>query len=131
MRILHAALPEDWSAAHDSGSYDVSTRGVSLAEADFVHASTAAQLPGVLDRHYADVAEVDLLVIDLDRLDHEGATVRWEPVDGADDGPYPHVYGLIPTVAVVEVVRVSHDPGARWTLPDLTSYDLASGPVTP
>lgn len=128
MRILHAALPEDWSAAHDSGSYDVSTRGVTLAEADFVHASTAAQLPDVLARYYADVPAVDVLVVDLDRLDHEGATVRWEDVPGADDGPYPHVYGLIPVVAVADVVRVSHEPGAGWTLPDLSTYDLATGP---
>lgn len=128
MRILHAALPQDWASAHDSGSYDVSTRGVSLAEADFVHASTAAQLPGVLDRYYGDVSAVDLLVVDLDRLEHEGATVRWEDVPGADDGPYPHVYGLIPVVAVAEVVRVTHEPGAAWSLPDLSSYDLATGP---
>lgn len=128
MRILHVALPDDWSVARDSGSYDVSTRGVSLAEADFVHASTPTQLPGVLARYYADVPAVDLLVVDLDRLEHEGATVRWEAVQGADDGPYPHVYGLIPTVAVVDAVRVTHEPGAAWALPDLSSYDLATGP---
>lgn len=128
MRILHAAVPEDWSAARDSGSYDVSTRGVTAAEADFVHASTAAQLPGVLTRFYQDLPAVDVLVVDLDRLEHEGASVRWEPVPGADDGPYPHVYGLIPTVAVVDVVRVTHEPGQAWALPDLSSYDLATGP---
>lgn len=126
MRILHAALPEDWSAAHDSGSYDVSTRGVTIAEADFVHASTAAQLPGVLQRYYADVPAVDLLVLDVERLEHEGATIRWE--DGADDGPYPHVYGVIPTVAVAEVVRVTQDDGGAWQVPDLGAYDVATGP---
>lgn len=128
MRILHAAVPEDWSAARDSGSYDVSTRGVTAAEADFVHAATAAQLPGVLTRFYGDLPAVDVLVVDLDRLEHEGASVRWELVPGSDDGPYPHVYGLIPTVAVVDVVRVTHEPGRAWALPDLSSYDLATGP---
>lgn len=128
MRILHVALPVDWTTARESGSYDVSTRGVTLAEADFVHASTAAQLPGVLRRYYTDVPAVDLLVVDVDRLEHEGATVRWEQVDGADDGPYPHVYGLIPAVAVADVVRVAHEPGQAWWLPDLSSYDLATGP---
>lgn len=128
MRILHAALPEDWAAARESGSYDRSTRGVTVAEADFVHASTLAQLPGVLQRFYADVEAVDVLVVDVDRLEHEGATVRWEAVDGADDGPYPHVYGLVPAVAVVDAVRVTHTPGEPWALPDLSSYDLATGP---
>ena len=128
MRILHAALPEDWTAARESGSYDRSTRGVTVAEADFVHASTAAQLPGVLQRFYADVEAVDVLVIDVDRLEHEGATVRWEDVPDVDDGPYPHVYGLVPAVAVVDAVRVTHSPGDPWSLPDLSSYDLATGP---
>ena len=123
MRILHAALPEDWTAARESGSYDRSTRGVTVAEADFVHAST-----GVLQRFYGDVEAVDVLVIDVDRLEHEGATVRWEAVEGVDDGPYPHVYGLVPAVAVVDAVRVTHEPGGEWVLPPLSSYDLATGP---
>src|SRR6478672_4163556 len=112
MRILHAALPDDWSAAASEGSYDWSTRGVTLAEADFVHASTAAQLPGVLDRFFADVPEVDVLVMDVEMLEHEGAGVVWEDVPDAADGPYPHVYGVVPIQCVVEVVRVEHEPGA-------------------
>jgi glutathione S-transferase len=125
MRILHAALPDDWAAAAENGSYDVSTRGVTVVEADFIHCSTLDQLPGVLDRYYADVPAVDVLVLDLDRLDHEGATVRWEPAEG---GLYPHVYGVVPAVAVVEAVRVEHVPGQAWSVPDLSSYDVATGP---
>lgn len=128
MRILHAALPEDWVAAAENGSYDVSTRGVSVVEADFIHASTAAQLPGVLGRFYADVPAVDLLVLDVERLDHEGATIRWEDAGDAKDGPYPHVYGVISTAAVVDVVRLEHAPGEPWQLPDLSRYDVATGP---
>jgi glutathione S-transferase len=98
---------------------------VTVVEADFIHCSTLEQLPGVLDRYYADVPAVDVLVLDLDRLDHEGATVRWEPAEG---GLYPHVYGVVPAVAVVEAVRVEHVPGQAWSLPDLSSYDVATGP---
>ena len=126
MRILHAALPDDWQRARLDGSYDVSTRGRSLVEEGFIHASTLAQLPGVLDRFYADVPAVDVLVVDLDRLDHEGAQVLWEDVNGADDGPYPHVYGVIPVQTVVDVVRLGHSPGEPWPRPDIT--DVASGP---
>ena len=125
MRLLHAALPQDWAKALQNGSYDTSTRGVSLAEAGFVHGSTASQLPGVLARFYPDIPAVDLLVIDIDRLEHEGATVRWDPVAG--DGPYPHIYGVVPTVAVVQVLRVEHEAGGPWSVPDLSSYDLATG----
>lgn len=128
MRILHAALPQDWAKAHADGSYDVSTRGTSIVEADFVHASTVAQLPGVLDRFYSDVAAVDLLVLDVGCLEHEGASVVWESSHHVDDGPYPHVYGVVPVAAVVEVLRVVHEPGIGWALPDLSEYDVAAGP---
>src|SRR3954463_6023920 len=114
MRILHAALTRDWNKAREDGSYDVSTRGTSIVEADYVHASTAAQLPGVLDRFYDDVPAVDLLGRDVDRLEHEGASVVWENPHDVHDGPYPHVYGVVPVGAVVEVLRVEHQPGVGW-----------------
>ena len=125
MRILHVALPADWERAHDDGSYDVSTRGRSLVDEGFIHASTLAQVGGVLDTFYADVSAVDLLVVDLDLLDHEGASVAWEDVPGADR-PFPHVYGVIPAQTVVDVVRLTHEPGSPWTVPDIP--DVATGP---
>ena len=128
MRILHAALPRDWNKAREDGSYDVSTRGTSIVEADYVHASTAVQLPGVLDRFYSDVQEVDLLVLDVDRLEHEGASVVWENPHQVHDGPYPHVYGVVPVSAVVTAIRVEHVPGSGWQLPDLSELDVATGP---
>lgn len=128
MRILHAALPEDWSKACEDGSYDVSTRGTTIVEVDYVHASTATQLPGVLERYYSDLAAVDLLVLDCERLEHEGANVVWENPHSAPDGPYPHVYGVVPVAAVVEVLRVEHEPGVGWALPDLVEHDVATGP---
>lgn len=125
MRILHAALPHDWARAREDGSYDVSTRGRSLVDEGFIHASTLAQLPGVLDGFFADVAAVDLLVVDLDRLDHEGAQVVWEDVEGSST-PFPHVYGVIPAQTVVDVVRLEHEPGTSWRVPEVT--DVATGP---
>jgi glutathione S-transferase len=123
LRIAHVALPTDWERAEANGSYDVSTRGVSLAEADFVHAATASQLPGVLDAFYADVPDVVLLVIDVERLEHEGATVAWERVAGADE-PFPHVYGIVPISAVVDHIWMAHLPGDPWTIPDLTAHGI-------
>jgi uncharacterized protein (DUF952 family) len=123
LRIAHVALPQDWERAEANGSYDVSTRGVSLVEADFVHAATRSQLPGVLDSFYADVPDVLLLVLDVDRLEHEGASVVWEHVDGADE-PFPHVYGVVPVVAVVDRIRMAHLPGEPWTIPDLGVHGI-------
>ncbi len=125
MRILHAALPADWERARADGSYDVSTRGRTLVDEGFIHASTLAQLPGVLDGFYADVPAVDVLVIDLAKLDHEGANVVWENVPGTD-APFPHVYGVIPAQTVVDVVRLEHEPGTPWPAADIA--DVAPGP---
>jgi glutathione S-transferase len=124
MRILHVALPDDWARAVEDGSYDVSSRGVSLVDEGFVHASTLDQVAVVLDRYYADVAAVNILVVDLDRLDHEGAQVIWEQV--GDVGLFPHVYGVIPAQTVVDVVRLEHEPGQPW--PAVQVEDVATGP---
>jgi uncharacterized protein (DUF952 family) len=127
LRIVHVALPHDWERAEANGSYDVSTRGVSLVEADFVHAATASQLPAVLDTFYADVQDVVLLVLDVDRLEHEGASVVWEAVEGAD-GPFPHVYGVVPVVAVVDRIWMAHLAGEPWTMPDLSAHRILERP---
>src|SRR5882757_1867933 len=95
-RILHAALPADWAAARSAGSYAMSTRGSSLAAVGFIHASTERQLPGVLDFAYADLADLVLLVLDIEALEAAGSPVRWDDVPDAPD-PFPHVYGPVPT----------------------------------
>jgi uncharacterized protein (DUF952 family) len=96
MRIYHVATLADWKAAEETGSYTTSTYGRSLAEEGFIHAARHDQVPGVRDRYYADVTEPLLVLeIETDRLDAE---VRDEQVG---DEAYPHVYGPIPTSAVV------------------------------
>ncbi len=97
MHIFHIATQSDWDAAVRTGSYDTSTRGRSLAEEGFIHASTRDQVQPVFERYYADAPEpLVLLTIDVDRLT---APVRVEPVGEAT---YPHIYGPINTGAVVD-----------------------------
>ena len=98
--IYHAALPADWAAAQRSGTYTTSTRGRSLAEEGFIHASYEHQVADVLDRYYADVDELVLLVIDPDAI---GAPVVDEsPTGNPADERFPHIYGPIPLSAIVE-----------------------------
>ena len=97
-QIFHIATRGDWRAAVIRGSYDTSTRGRTLAEEGFIHASTREQVQPVFDRYYADAGEpLVLLTIDVDKLT---APVRDEQVG---DTTYPHIYGPINTEAVVEV----------------------------
>ena len=90
MRIFHIATATDWAAAQASGSYTTSTRGVSLADEGFIHASREDQWEGVRDRYYADVAEpLVLLAIDTDLLD---VPVVEEEVPGGET--FPHVTAI-------------------------------------
>jgi uncharacterized protein (DUF952 family) len=132
-RILHAALPADWAAARLAGRYAVSTRGSSLAEIGFIHASTERQLPGVLDFAYADLADLLLLVLDVEALEAVRSPVRWDDVPDAPE-PFPHIYGPVPASVVgqgnpiIAVLPLGRSPASRWRLPDLAAYNLATSP---
>ena len=113
--IFHMALPADWDAARRDDSYRISTRGMPLDEVGFIHCSRRRQLEGVANGFYGDVDEVVVLTIDPDRVDSD---VVWEqPAPGIDD-TFPHIYGPLPVVAVVESTRWRRGNGG-WTLDDL------------
>ena len=76
----------------------MSTRGRTLAEEGFIHASTAEQVPLVAGAYYRGVPDLVLLVIDTERV-RPGAPLRTVP--GQPD-PYPHIYGPLNLDAVVE-----------------------------
>jgi glutathione S-transferase len=96
--IYHIAAAADWAQARRDGQYTMSTRGRTLAEEGFIHASTAEQVPLVADAFYRDAPDLVLLVIDTERV---GSPIRYEQVPGQPD-PYPHIYGPLNLDAVVE-----------------------------
>ncbi|GAB3764438.1 glutathione S-transferase [Nocardioides ginsengisegetis] len=101
MRIYHVATLADWEAAQTSGAYTTSTRGVTLEQEGYIHASREDQWRGVYERYYADVTEpLVLLVVDTDLL--SSPVVEEVPAPGMTE-TYPHVYGPIDPAAVVEV----------------------------
>ncbi len=111
-RLLHLALRADWEAAGRTGSYTVSTRGRSLEDEGFIHASRDHQWEAVRDRYYADVTEpLVLLVIDPDRL---RAPVVDEVPEGGDEA-FPHIRGPINTDAVVQVIDLDEHGRVRPT----------------
>ncbi len=98
--IYHIALPQDWQAAQSSGVYTVSTRGRTLAEEGFIHASdNAEQVEAVRQFVYDDLDELVLLSIDESAL--QAPVVREVPPGGQQS--FPHIYGPLPVAAVVEV----------------------------
>jgi glutathione S-transferase len=105
MRIFHLATASDWAQAQSSGAYTTSTRGVTLEQEGYIHASRADQWQGVRDRFYADIHEpLVLLEIDTDLLDVP--VVEEPPAPGLME-TFPHIYGPLPPSAVVGVTPLS------------------------
>jgi uncharacterized protein (DUF952 family) len=111
MFIYHIATAADWERARRDGRYTMSTRGLTLAEEGFIHASTAAQVALVANAFYQGAPDLLLLVIDPDLV---GPEIRYEPVPGQPQ-PYPHIYGPLNLDAVVETRPFEPDPDGQFT----------------
>lgn len=128
--ILHLTHAADWTRALSVGSYELSTRGASLAEVGFIHASYPHQLEQVARAVFAnDAAPLVVLTISVEELNRRGVAVRDEPGDpNHPEVLYPHVYGPIPAAAVtlVRPARIETGPGG----PHLVLDDATDSPAT-
>ncbi|MEB3334848.1 MAG: DUF952 domain-containing protein [Cyanobacteriota bacterium] len=113
--LYHLALEEHWQQARRLGVYAQSTRGMTLAEVGFIHASWSHQVEATWRRFYADAPPLRLLTIDPERLAAASIPLREEPAPGSGE-PFPHIYGPLP----VEAVRLARrwqpmaGPSERW-----------------
>jgi len=114
-RLYHAALPGDWEQAQRAGRYEMSTRGRTLADEGFIHASYENQVEGVVNSFYADLDELVLLEIDRDALDAD--VIDESPTGNPADEHFPHIYGPVPVAAVAAATPWRRGPGAPWRLP--------------
>lgn len=81
---------EEWRGAEERGRFD----GNPDDERDgFVHLSSAHQVEGTLNKHYADQEGLVLIGFDADAL----PSLRWEPSRGGE--LFPHHYGPLPVSA--------------------------------
>ncbi len=95
--LYHLALAAEWRDARGQGVYRRSTRGRSLEDVGYIHASGAHQVEATFRRFFADAGDVLLLTIDPARLT---AAVRWEPAPGSGER-FPHIHGPLPLEAVL------------------------------
>ncbi len=114
MPIYHIAYAADWDRARTDGAYMISTRGRTLAQEGFIHASQTHQVAPVANRFYGADDALVVLVIDVDRLRSE---VRHEEVPGAEGDPFPHIYGPLNIDAVVDVLPLPKGPDGRYAFP--------------
>lgn len=103
--LLHLIPAADWPAALRHGA----VVPPSLAEVGFVHLSTPDQVHLPANRLFAGRTDVVLLVVDPAALTDE---VRFEPGLPSDPASmrFPHLYGPLPTSAVLAVVPYRPGP---------------------
>jgi len=100
--IFHITDPATWEKSQQTGRHTGSTRGIDLAEEGYIHCSTAAQWPGVLERYYSDATELLLLHVDEEQLT---SPLVYEQLPGMPEA-FPHVYGPIDLAAVVQAEQL-------------------------
>jgi uncharacterized protein (DUF952 family)/GNAT superfamily N-acetyltransferase len=109
--LLHLITPAEWRAALSAGA----VTPPSLHEVGFVHLSSPAQVHLPAERLFPERTDVVLLAVDPVRLTDP---VRAEPGVPGDPASmrFPHLYGPLPTSAVVAVLPWR--PGTVPTPPD-------------
>ena len=119
--IAHIAIVDDWESAERLGEYEVSTRGVSLEEAGFVHAVALSEVRHVLEEQYADIRyELLLVIIDAENLATSGLEVEQTPGRFRVPGPiYTH------GDAVAAVLSITRAAGG-FVIPDIGAYEAAA-----
>ena len=88
--LLHVTTAQAWHEAQANGAY-------ACPAGSFIHLCTPAQLQFVLGRHFP--GRTGLLLL---RLDPAGLDIRFEPSEPGM-APFPHLYGELPTEAVLGV----------------------------
>lgn len=111
--IYHLTTRAQWEAARAEGTFRGSTRGLSLEDVGFIHASRRDQLSDVAQAVYRDCDEaLVVLAVSVAALKAEGITVRLE--DGGNATKYPHIYAPLPCRLVEDVHDASFDERGRF-----------------
>ena len=108
--LVHLCSADDWRAMQETGEH----RPDSLDVNGFVHLSTPGQVHLPANRLYARRTDLVLLRIDPARL---SSPVLWEPGVATDPDAmvFPHLYGALPVVAVINVTPYRPDANGRFT----------------
>ncbi|MCA4900703.1 MAG: DUF952 domain-containing protein [Bacteroidota bacterium] len=95
--LFHIATQQDWDAQASNHSY----LPQGFASEGFIHLSTEAQVPGVLQRYYQGRTDLLILTVDETKLT---SPLKYEPSTGAE--LYPHLYGALNRSAIVKIETI-------------------------
>jgi uncharacterized protein (DUF952 family) len=84
---------------------------VDLADG-YIHLSTADQLAGTIDKHFAGQSDLQLAAVDLEAL---GDAVKWEESRGG--ALFPHIYGPLTLDVVIAYSPLEYEPDGSIRLP--------------
>jgi uncharacterized protein (DUF952 family) len=105
----YKVLTSEQMAELETGSFTGAP--VDLADG-YIHLSTADQLQGTLDKHFAGQDGLWLAAVDLDAL---GDAVKWEESRGG--ALFPHIYGPLPLEAVIAYSELHYEADGSLRLP--------------
>ena len=107
--IFHIAEREAWHGAQVKQSYQPEM----FPAEGFIHCSTSAQVLQVANIRFRDRRDLLLLSIDTDKVEAE---IRYENLEGGEQ-LFPHIYGELPTDAVVRVAEFQPGADGAFELP--------------
>jgi uncharacterized protein (DUF952 family) len=103
-----------WEEARKAGKYTQSTIDSKLEDAGFIHATSPDQTTAMLNRHFTNLDDVLLLLIDLEKVEPE---VKFEAALSGRPGLFPHIYGPLNTDAVYGIIKPIKDASGRFIEP--------------
>lgn len=114
MPSIYKICPEAlWRAAEREGVF----RGAPDDLRDgFIHFSTAAQLSGILAKHFAGQQNLLLIAVEAETL---GPALKWEISRGGET--FPHLYGEWRLASALRVAPLPLEPDGRHRIPELAA----------
>jgi len=106
--IFHIASDQDIEKYQAQGEY----RCASLDSEGFIHCCDRHQLAGVVNRYYQDSDDVQLMLLDPDKLQYP--LIRENTMGGSE--LFPHIYGIINKEAVRDIVPFGRSSTERQGL---------------
>jgi uncharacterized protein (DUF952 family) len=110
-RIYRIVAADVWQRAEALGIFAGTEHDV---RDGFIHFSTASQVAETAARHYAGLANLLLVAVNVATL---GDALRWEPSRGG--ALFPHLYASLPTNTAAFVVPLPLGPDGLHVLPPL------------
>lgn len=109
-RVYKISPAADWAEACRRGEFTGSPDDL---RDGFIHLSTAEQVPGTLDRHFAGKDDLILAMFDPRAL---GRGLKYEA--SARGTLFPHLYGPLPTGLALAIHPLRVGPDGRHILPE-------------